>query len=130
MNETEQYIAAKQNVSQFIRLNELQWWHLKLPKKAVRELINKECGLKIKAKDFGAFLDRHTQIYGHWRRKPESSAKVLSSDQWDKLKYTVELRKAHIKGVGISLAYDIVRVEVSTNVSQLLGLPKRMHYWN
>ena len=116
-------------LKEFIAANEFAWWCEKLSHAKVRALIKEHTGVKVPAKNFRVFLSEHCKVYSVWRRKPKSTQKVLSNEQWDKLKYAVEKSRPTIDNCGISDALQVVLVKISTNISQLKGLPKRLHYW-
>ena len=119
-------------IKEYIAANEFDWWHNKLSQAAVRKLILEHTGLKIGREKgvFKQFVVVNMSIYGHWKRKPTSTSRILSCDQWDKLRTVVEKLKPQIEGQGIAIAFDIIRTKILTNVFLLRGLPKRMHYWN
>lgn len=121
-------------VIEYIAANELSWWHNKLKQSEVRKLILENTGLRIGRKkgEFKEFCAANMKIYMNrsWRRKPKSTARIFTNDQWDQLREVVEKLKPQIEGQGIAIAFDIIRTKISTNVLQLRGLPKRLHYWN
>lgn len=119
-------------VKEYIAANEFDWWHKKLKQSEVSKLIFENTGLRIGRQkgEFKQFCSANMSIYGHWKRKPMSTSRLLTPDQWDKLRSVVENLQPQIEGRGIAIAFDIIRTKISTSAFQLRGLPKRMHYWN
>jgi hypothetical protein len=121
-------------LAQYIAANEFTWWHEKLTQSAVRKLIKQNTGhviprVKGAFKDFCA-VNMSIYLNRSWRRKPTSTNLDLTADQWDKLKTIVEKLKPQIEGQGITVAFDVIRTKISTSPKQLIGLRKRMHYWD
>ena len=120
-------------LKEFIAANEFAWWHERLSQAKVRKAILEATGVKIGREKgmFKEFCAVNMSIYANraWRRKPVSKNKDLTEGQWDKLRMVVEQVKGAIAGEGITVAFDIIRTRISTNIFQLNGLPKRLHYW-
>jgi len=111
---------------------ELEWWIRKLTSKQVREEIEKYTSIKIKARGFPCILFWYAEIYGKWKRKPESKNTRLDDLGWTKLRTVVESLKNNLESPlldGVADATIVVRSKISTNVFQLNGLPKRLRYW-
>lgn len=121
-------------LKEYIADNEFSWWHEKLKQSQVRKLIFENTGLKIGREkgDFKEFCSANMKIYMNraWRRKQISRRKSLTNFEWDRLESVVVSMKSLIEGKGLAVAFDIIRTKISTNTTQLRGLPKRLHYWN
>jgi hypothetical protein len=111
---------------------ELEWWMRKLSRKQVREEIKKATSIDVKANALPVVLHWYADIYSKWKRKSESKNTVLDDSGWTKLRTVVESLKNHLESPlldGVTDAAIVVRSKVSTNTSQLNGLPKRLRYW-
>ncbi len=111
---------------------ELEWWMRKMSRKQVREEIKKATSIDVKAKALPVVLFYYAEIYGKWKRKPESKNELLDDSGWTRLRTVVESLKNYLQSHlldGVTDAAIVVRSKVSTNASQLSGLPKRLRYW-
>jgi hypothetical protein len=111
---------------------ELEWWMRKLSRKQVREEIKKATSIDVKAKTLPVVLFYYAEIYGKWKRKPESKNTLLDDAGWTRLRTVVESLKNHLESPlvdHVSAAAVVVMSKVSTNWQQLNGLPKRLWYW-
>ena len=111
---------------------ELEWWMRKMSRKQVREEIKKATSIDVKAKALPVVLFYYAEIYSKWKGKPQSKHNVLDDSGWTRLRTVVESLKNHLESPlvdGVTDAAIVVRSKVSTNASQLSGLPKRLRYW-
>ena len=111
---------------------ELKWWMRKLSRKQVREEIKKATGIDVKSNALPVVLWYYAEIYGKWKRKPESKNVLLDDAGWTRLRTVVESLKNHLESPlldGVSDAAIVVRSKVATNWQQLNGLPKRLRFW-
>ena len=110
---------------------ELEWWMRKMSRKQVREEIKKATSIDMKAKALPVVLFYYAEIYSKWKGKPQSKNTVLDDSGWTRLRTVVESLKNHLESPlldGVTDAAIVVRSKVSTNTSQLNGLPKRLRY--
>lgn len=115
-----------------IATHELEWWIRKLSRKQVGEEISKATSIDVKAKALPVVLWYYAEIYGKWKRKPESKNVLLDDAGWTRLRTVVESLKNHLESPlidGVSHAAIVVRSKVSTNIQQLNGLQKRLRFW-
>lgn len=111
---------------------ELEWWMRKLSRKQVREEIKKATSIDVKANALPVVLWYYAEIYGKWKRKPESKNVLLDDAGWTRLRTIVESLKNYLESPlidGVSHAAIVVRSKVATNIQQLSGLPKRLRFW-
>ncbi len=111
---------------------ELEWWMRKMSRKQVREEIKKATIIDVKAKALPVVLFYYAEIYCKWKRKPESKNELLDDSGWTRLRTVVESLKNYLESPlldGVADSAIVVRSKVATNAKQLMGLPKRLRYW-
>lgn len=79
--------------------------------------------------DFSATILSVGKYYGRLKKKPRSVQTTLDSSDWDKLKLAVESLWPEIVGLTLPQGYELIRTKVRTNSHQLMGLPKRLKFW-
>jgi hypothetical protein len=79
--------------------------------------------------DFSAMITDIGKYYGRLKKKAVAVEKTLDSKAWDKLKLAVESLWPEIVGLTLPQGYELIRTKVRTNSSQLMGLPKRLQFW-
>ena len=121
-----------ENIKLAIATYELEWWMRKMSRKQVREEIKKATSIDVKPKALPVVLFYYADIYGEWKRKPESKNELLDDSGWTRLRTVVESLKNYLESPlldGVADAAIVVRSKVATNAKQLNGLPKRFRYW-
>jgi hypothetical protein len=117
-----------------ISAHDVEWFVKKVKVLDARKFIEGITGSKISAGKFKAHVD-HCKANGQlkfWRvarRKGEAKHNLLTNEQWEKLRFTVFDMSMDLRGRSLAEGVMIISTRVRTNVVQLLGLPKRLHFW-
>ena len=116
-------------VQDYVRSRDLQWFLENTDWIAARQ----ECQRELQARVYlSAFRLAQTEVCQWWKVKtllPESTRYELSEAEWDALRLQVLSVHEWIRGLPLRMALRVVRTKISTNESQLRGLPHRFQVW-
>lgn len=85
----------------------------------------------MKRPNLKCILWHYCNVYGKLKLKPVSYSTLLTESQWEALKTAVvDLQKYHdFSELTTNEVLVLVRMRVSTNLEQVLGLPTRLKTW-
>lgn len=130
----EQHFQIEGRIITLISEYDVDWFVKKVRVLDARKFVEGITGSKISAGKFKAHVD-HCKANGQlkfWRvakRKGEAKYNLLTNEQWEKLRFTVFDMSMDLRGRSLAEGVMIISTRVRTNVVQLLGLPKRLHFW-
>lgn len=102
------------------------------------EKISSRCLLKCKdaskqteeCKCFRCLCRQHCKLFLRVRRrKPHSTSIDLDTAQWESLKTFVESNMQTLSALSLEQGVEFIKSKISTNQSQVNGLPSRLHFW-
>lgn len=130
----EVYFPIDGQIITMISRYDVEWFVRKAKVSDARIFVQNVTSTKISAAKFKFHVD-HCKQAGHlkfWRvakRKGEASHNLLTNEQWEKLRFTVFDMSMDLRGRSLAEGVVLISTRVRTNVIQLLGLPKRLHFW-
>lgn len=125
--DTEPMMEVSGEVAVFIKANDFDWWLEAVQAKDVKASLKDRFGIKTRAAENHLFY--LCQHYGKTKLKSKSTSKLLSPDQWEKLKIAITPLLPLMEGRTINLAVRIARTKISCDWFHLRGLPTRFHVW-
>jgi len=130
----EQYFTVERRLVEIICHHDIDWFINKTTVAGARAIVEAGTQSKISAAKFAAHVN-HCKAEGalrFWKvakRKGEAKHNLLTNEQWEKLRFTVFDMSMDLRGRSIAEGVVLISTRVRTNVVQLLGLPKRLHFW-
>lgn len=94
-----------------------------------RKAMNGMIEEKVGAKTFTALVAEHCVYYRNAKRKGPSTAVMLNSAGWDKLRAAATQMEPLYRGLGIDAAVQLVCLKRKCNRSLLKGLPENLRTW-
>lgn len=126
-------VALDFPIAEAIRQNDLTWFLRQFSKKQVRDSLANEFFVKKKIPRaiWGSICQHELQWVGVKKMRSKATNANLSGEQWDALKKAIRgLNPEHRKVCnGIAQAERLVRTVISTNITQLQGLPRTYRFW-
>lgn len=121
------------HVIEIIRCYDIQWFVKRVKMKHAKKVVEERLSQKISAANFKFQVD-HCKTEGllqFWKvaKRKSTNSRDLTDQGWFRLRQAVFNLSLTLQGMTLEDGCEIIRTVVPTNVVQLLGLPKRLHFW-
>lgn len=124
--------SQQKTVARAISEFDFQWWFQRKSIDDARREISKHLGFAVSTLDFR--LIRKQEGVCQWfkvQKRPRTSTNtLLSSGEWDRLRWAVRSQAERIQGRTLDEAVAVVSLVVRCNASVLEGLASDLHLWN